>query len=402
MRIGFVRERVRGEHRVALIPAQAAALVKSGHEVVMEQDAGAAAGYPDQAFTEAGTQILATRQEVFATSALIVQVRTFSAARGEANDDLTLYRPGQLVIGLSEPLSEARANAELATRGVTLLSMELMPRITRAQVMDVLSSQATIAGYRAVLLAASRSPRLFPMLMTAAGTMAPARVLVIGAGVAGLQAIAVARRLGAVVTGYDVRAAVKEQVESLGARFLELDVPTAQAEGQGGYAREMDEEFYKRQQAALAAAIAGQNVVITTAAIPGRQAPRLVTAAMARGMSPGSVIVDMAAERGGNCELTRPDETVIDHGVTILGPTNLPAEAPYHASQMYSRNVQAFIEHLAAKSTAIDLDRDDEILRETLVARGGEIVHPRVREALGLPPLEPARAANEPLKGAGA
>jgi H+-translocating NAD(P) transhydrogenase subunit alpha len=267
----------------------------------------------------------------------------------------------------------------LASTGVTTLAMELMPRITRAQVMDALSSQATIAGYKAVILAADHLPKMFPMLMTAAGTLAPAKVLVIGAGVAGLQAISSAKRLGAVVSAYDVRAAVKEQVESLGGRFVDLGLETA--EGEGGYAKAMDEEFYARQREMLGKVVADSDVVITTAAVPGRKSPVLVTAEMVSRMHPRSVIVDLAAERGGNCEGTRADEVVTEHGVTILGPTNLPATVPQHASQMYSRNVEAFLKHLI-KDGALDLDREDEIIQETLLTRGGEVVLARLREAV--------------------
>jgi proton-translocating NAD(P)+ transhydrogenase subunit alpha len=259
-----------------------------------------------------------------------------------------------------------------------------MPRITRAQSMDALSSMATVAGYKAVLLAADRLPRMFPMLMTAAGTVAPARVLVIGAGVAGLQAIATARRLGAVVSGYDIRAAVKEQVESLGARFVVLDVEASGAEDKGGYAKAMTEEFYQRQRELMAGVLAQQNVVITTAAVPGRKAPILITTDMVARMAPGSLIVDIAAERGGNCELTRPGETVMTAGgVSIMGPLNLPSTIPYHASQMYAKNIATFLKYLI-KDGKLALDREDEIVRETLVTLGGEVVHPKVREMLGL------------------
>jgi NAD(P) transhydrogenase subunit alpha len=268
--------------------------------------------------------------------------------------------------------------------------MELMPRITRAQSMDALSSMATIAGYKAVLIAASTLPRMFPMLMTAAGTITPARVFVVGAGVAGLQAISSARRLGAKVEAYDVRPAVKEQVQSLGAKFVELPLETGQAEDKGGYATAQDESFYRRQREMMARVVASSDVVITTAAIPGRKSPVLVTAQMVTGMAPGSVIVDLAAERGGNCELTRPDEIVVEHGVTIIGPTNLPATVPYHASQMYAKNITTFLLHLV-KSGALVVNPEDEITRETLVTSGGEVMHPRARQAAGLPP-QPAQA----------
>jgi H+-translocating NAD(P) transhydrogenase subunit alpha len=295
-------------------------------------------------------------------------------------------RRGQTVIGFGEPLTAPDAARSLAKLGVTFLSMELMPRITRAQSMDALSSMATIAGYKSVLMAADSLPRMFPMLMTAAGTVAPARVLVIGAGVAGLQAIATARRLGAVVSGYDIRAAVKEQIESLGARFVVLNVEADAAEGQGGYAKAMSEEFYSRQRQALAAVLAQQHVVITTAAVPGRKAPILITAEMVAAMSPGSMIVDIAAERGGNCALTKPGETVVAGGVRILGPVNLPSTVPYHASQLYAKNIATFLKYLI-KDGKLALNREDEIVRETLVTHAGEVVHPKVREMMGLPAL---------------
>jgi len=292
-------------------------------------------------------------------------------------------RPGQAVIGFGEPLTALDAARALAERGVTFLAMELMPRITRAQGMDALSSMATIAGYKAVLLAADTLPRMFPMLMTAAGTVAPAKVLVLGAGVAGLQAIATARRLGAVVAGYDIRAAVKEQIESLGARFVILDVEAEGAEDKGGYAKAMGEDFYRRQREALGAVIAAHNVVIATAAVPGRKAPVLVTREMVARMALGSVVVDIAAERGGNCELTRPGETVEANGVRILGPLNLPSAVPYHASQMYAKNIAAFLKYLV-KDGKLALDREDEIVRDTLVTHAGAVVHPKIRESMGL------------------
>lgn len=384
MRIGIVQERMTGEHRVAMVPAQAAVLVKAGHELSVESGAGRAARFDDEAYQNAGATIAKDRGNVFAEADVIVQVRTPPAARGEGDDDLEQYRAGQFVIGFTEPLTAREPIEALAQRGVSVYAMEMVPRTTRAQSMDALSSQATIAGYRAVLHAAMRLPKMFPMMMTAAGTLAPARAFVIGAGVAGLQAIATSRRLGAVVTGYDIRPAVKEQVESLGARFLVVDLPTESAEGKGGYAKAMDEAFYRKQQEAMAEAVRTHDVVITTAAIPGREAPKLISAEMVHGMARGSVIVDLAAERGGNCELSKPDEVVDVNGVTILGPTNLPAEAPNHASQMYSRNVAALLLHLAGEEKAIDPMRDDEIAKETLICRGGAIVHPRVRSQFGL------------------
>jgi len=378
MRIGVPRETWRGERRVALIPAAAAALRKSGLDVIVERDAGTEAGFPASAYEAAGAAV-AARAEVFAGADILLQVRSVPA-------ETSSLRRGQVVIGFADPLGAPDGVRELADAGVTALSMELMPRITRAQSMDALSSMATIAGYKGVLLAADHLPRMFPMLMTAAGTITAARVFIVGAGVAGLQAIATARRLGAKVEAYDVRPAVKEQVQSLGARFVEMALETADSEDKGGYARAQDESFYRRQREMMLKVVAGSDVVITTALIPGRKAPILVTEEMVNGMAPGSVVVDLAAERGGNCELTRPDEVVVHRGVTVLGPSNPPALVPYHASQMYSKNITTFLAHLlgkeGAKKPALELDLSDEITRETLLTRDGDVVHPRVRDLL--------------------
>jgi len=379
--VGVVRESAPGERRVALVPGVIAVLQKSGAEVVLEAGAGEAAGFADSEYSEKGARV-ASRAQVLQDVEVVLQVRTPGANAIEGAADLAQFRSGQTLIGLAEPLTALDAAQSLAQRGVNLLAMELMPRITRAQSMDALSSMATIAGYKAVLLAADALPRMFPMLMTAAGTISPARVLVIGAGVAGLQAIATARRLGAVVSGYDVRTAVQEQIESLGARFVVLDLEAAGAEDKGGYAKALGEDFYRRQRELLGAVLAEQNVVITTAAVPGRKAPVLITREMAARMAPGSVIVDIAAERGGNCELTRAGETVEAGGVRVLGPVNLASQIPYHASQMYAKNVATFLKYLI-QDGKLALDRQDEIVAETLVTLGGEVVHGRVRELLG-------------------
>ena len=383
--VGIVSESSPGERRVAMVPGAIAVLNKTGVELMMQTGAGEESGFPDSEYIEKGVR-LATREEVFRAADVLLQVRSPGANPETGASDLALMRQGQTVIGFGEPLTAPDAARFLAAGGVTFLSMELMPRITRAQSMDALSSMATIAGYKAVLMAADSLPRMFPMLMTAAGTVAPARVLVIGAGVAGLQAIATARRLGAVVSGYDIRAAVKEQIESLGARFVVLEVEAVGAEGQGGYAKAMSEEFYQRQRELLAAVLAQQHVVITTAAVPGRKAPILITAEMVARMAPGSLIVDIAAERGGNCALTQPGETVVSGGVRILGPVNLPSTIPYHASQLYAKNIATFLKYLI-KDGALALNREDEIVRETLVTHAGEVVHPKVREMMGLPAL---------------
>jgi H+-translocating NAD(P) transhydrogenase subunit alpha len=376
MRIGVLKESFPGETRVALVPQHVKPLLKAGHQVGIETGAGVAAGFVDQAYADHGGAI-GSRQDVLAAD-LLLQVRTATANPASGRAEIAALRASQIVIGFSEPLSSPELVREMAARGVTSFSMELMPRITRAQSMDALSSMATVAGYKAVLLAASALPRMFPMLMTAAGTISPARVFVIGAGVAGLQAISSARRLGAKVQAYDVRPAVKEQILSLGARFVELSLESADAEDTGGYAKAQDESFYRRQREMMLKVVADSDVVISTAAIPGRKAPVLVTSEMIKAMPPGSVIIDLAAATGGNCELTQPDQTVVTHGVTIMGPTNLPATVPYHASQMYSKNITTFLQHLV-KDGNIVFNLEDEITRETLVTRGGDVVNDRVK-----------------------
>ena len=376
MRVGVARETWPGETRVAVIPAAVGGLTKAGLEVIVERGAGALAGFSDVAFAAQGAA-MAPRDEVFRTADVLLQVRA-------STTDLPHIRQGQAVIAFADPLGDPASIREFARAGATLLSMELMPRITRAQSMDALSSMATIAGYKGVLLAANALPRMFPMLMTAAGTIAPARVFVVGAGVAGLQAISAARRLGAKVEAYDVRPAVKEQVQSLGGKFVELPLESGDAEDTGGYAKAQDESFYRRQREMMLKVVANSDVVITTALIPGTRAPILITTEMVEAMAPGSVIVDLAAERGGNCELTRPDETVIHNGVTIIGPSNPPASVPYHASQMYSKNITTFLMHLLGKDGAaqssLPINTDDEITRETLLTRGGEVVHARIKD----------------------
>jgi H+-translocating NAD(P) transhydrogenase subunit alpha len=390
--VGVPRETFPGERRVALTPRSSEALAKLGASVIMEASAGVEAGYPDNLYTAKGAKIV-SRADVFAQADIILQVRALGANPEAGRPDVRLMRPGQIVIGFGEPLTAAPEIMELLRAGVSHFAMELVPRITRAQSMDALSSMATIAGYHAVLISAMTLPKMFPMLMTAAGTITAARVLILGAGVAGLQAIATARRLGAVVSAYDIRSAVKEQIESLGAKFVVLDLEAAGAEDKGGYAKAMGEDFYRRQRQLLTEVIREQDVLITTAAVPGKKAPVLVTAEMASAMAPGSVIVDIAAERGGNCELTQPGETVVHHGISILGPLNLPSTIPYHASQMYASNLTAFLK-LMVKNGELTLNRDDEIIRETLVTFGKEVVHPRVAEALGLTPVKLAEGGN--------
>ncbi len=385
MIVGVPRESFPGERRVALIPAVIPSYTKVGLEVLVETGAGLEAGYPDAQYIDKGAKIVSTRAEAFAAD-LVVQVLCYGSNDQTGAADLALLHPGQALIGFLRPLGDLQTVQAIAKTGVSAFAIELMPRITRAQSMDALSSMSTIAGYKAVVMAADTLPRIFPMLTTAAGTITPSRVLVIGAGVAGLQAIATARRLGAVVSAYDLRPAVKEQVHSLGGRFVELPLEAADAQDAGGYAKAQDESFYQRQRELLGKVVAESDVVITTAVVPGKKSPVLVTKEMVAGMAPGSVIVDLAAERGGNCELTRMGEQVVEHGVTIIGAINLASAVPYHASQMYSKNATNFLLHLA-KDGKLVVNLEDEITRGTLVTQGGEIVNPRVREFYSLPPL---------------
>ena len=382
MKIGVPLETFPGERRVALVPDSVGPLAKMGHSVSIQTGAGVEAGYLDDAYTQKGATVVPTREALYELADAMLFVRGMGLNPEAGRTDLELMRPGQILIGSFDPLSNPQAARPVAERKVTTFAMELMPRITRAQSMDVLSSMATIAGYKAVLLAANHAPRMLPMFMTAAGTITPAHVFVIGAGVAGLQAIATAKRLGAVVKAYDVRPAVKEQIESLGAKFVEMELETKGAEDKGGYAKEMGEEFIRKQRELMAKVVAESHLVITTALVPGKKSPVLITADMVKGMIPGSVIVDQAAERGGNCELTKADETVHVHGVTILGPTNLPSTIPFHASQMYAKNLVTFVKEIT-KDGAFALDMDNDVHRETLLTKEGEVVHPRVKELLG-------------------
>jgi H+-translocating NAD(P) transhydrogenase subunit alpha len=386
MIVGVPRESFPGEKRVALVPAAIPNLTKAGFEVVVEAGAGAAAGYPDTDYVAKGAKIAAGRAEVFRAADIVVQILCYGSNDKTGKADVPLLRKDQVLIGFLRPLGSMETIQEIAARGVTSFSVELMPRTTRAQSMDVLSSMATICGYKAVILAADTTPRIFPMLTTAAGTITPARVFVIGAGVAGLQAIATARRLGAVALAYDLRPSAKEQVQSLGGRFVELPIEAKDAEDAQGYARAQDESFYTQQRELLGKVVAESDVVISAAVIPGKKPPILVTKEMVASMAPGSVIVDLAGERGGNCELTRPGEIVVVHGVTIIGWFNLASTVPYHASQMYARNVTAFLLHLV-KDGKLQLKMDDEIVRETMLTRDGEVVNARVREFFSLPAL---------------
>ncbi len=388
MIIGVPVETYPAERRVALVPSVAADLAKAGLEVVVQSGAGEKAGFPDAAYQKVKARLVSDRTQLFSLADVILQVNPLDAHPG-AGDDLELLRQGQIVLGLLNPFGAPNTAQKLAQRGVTAFALELLPRIGRAQPMDALTSMATIAGYKAVLVAAGELNKMFPLMMTAAGTIRPSRVLVLGAGVAGLQAIATANRLGALVQAYDVRPAVKEQVESLGAKFVELELKTEGSEGSGGYAEAMDEEFYRRQREMMARVVAESDVVITTAAVAGRKAPMLISEEAVQGMHPGSVILDLAAEGGGNCELTRPGEKVEYNGVTILGPTDLPSTVAHHASQMYARNVAAFLHNLV-KEGQLDLNLEDEILHDTLLAHQGEVVNPQVRELLAQPASAPA------------
>jgi NAD(P) transhydrogenase subunit alpha len=386
MIVGVPRESFPGELRVALTPAVVPSLTKAGLEVVVEAGAGIRAGYPDADYVSKGAKMLAQRAEVFRTADIIAQVLCYGSNDISGRDDLPLFRRDQILIGFLRPLGSLETIQEIARAGVASFSLELMPRTTRAQSMDALSSMGTISGYKAVLIAADTLPRIFPMLTTAAGTITPGRVLIIGAGVAGLQAIATARRLGAVTSAYDMRPAAKEQVHSLGARFVELPIEATDAQDAAGYARAQGEDFYRRQRELLARVVAESDVVITAAVIPGQKSPVLVTREMVACMAPGSVIVDLASERGGNCELTKTGEVVIERGVSIVGWINIAGRVPYHASQLYSRNLSAFLLHLIQEGK-LKLNLEDEIIRSTLVTRQGEIVNPRVREFYSLPAL---------------
>ncbi|HEX3378012.1 MAG TPA: Re/Si-specific NAD(P)(+) transhydrogenase subunit alpha [Candidatus Acidoferrales bacterium] len=390
MIVGVPRETYPGERRVALVPAVIPNLAKAGLEVIVQAGAGAEAGFLDSDYVAKGAKIVPTRAEVFASADIITQMLSYGSNDQTGRDDLPLFRRGQVLIGFLRPMGSLETVQEIAASGVTSFSVELMPRTTRAQSMDALSSMGTMCGYKAVVVAADTLPKIFPMLTTAAGTITPARVLVIGAGVAGLQAISTARRLGAVVSAYDLRPASKEQVQSLGARFVELPIEAKDAQDASGYAKAQDEEFYKRQRELLGKVIAESDVVITAAVVPGKKSPVLVTEEMVKGMAPGSVIVDLAAERGGNCELTKSGEKIVAHGVSIIGCFNIASTVPHHASQMYARNITAFL-NLLVKDGKLQLNLDDDIIKSTLLTQGGEVVNPKVREFFALAPLEVAQ-----------
>jgi NAD(P) transhydrogenase subunit alpha len=384
--IGVPKESYPGDRRVAIVPAVLPTLTKAGFEVHVQSGAGIDAGYPDSQYVDKGAKIVADRAAIFAGADIVTQILCYGANDMTGKQDVPLYRRDQILVGFLRPFGEKAVVQEVAASGVMSFSIELMPRTTRAQSMDALSSLATVAGYKAVIMAADNHPRIFPMLTTAAGTVTPARVFIIGCGVAGLQAIATSRRLGAVTSAYDLRPAVKEQVQSLGGRFVELPIEAKDAQDARGYASAQNEEFYRKQRELLGKTVQESDVVITTAVIPGKKAPVLVTEEMVKGMAPGSVIIDLAAERGGNCEITEVGKTVVKHGVSIVGAVNLAQGVPYHASMMYARNVTAFLTHLI-KDQKLNLNLGDEIVRETLLTRGGEIVQARIREFFALPAL---------------
>ncbi len=379
MIVGVPKEIFPGERRVALVPAVLPALAKAGLAVVIETNAGLSAGYPDADYTAKGAKILPARKDVFQAADIITQVLCHGSNDRNGKDDLPLMRKGQVLIGFLRPFGSLETVEEVAATGVTSFTVELMPRITRAQSMDALSSMATVCGYKAVLLAADTLPRLFPMMTTAAGTISPSRVFIIGCGVAGLQAISTARRLGAVASAYDMRPVVKEQVQSLGGRFVELAIEAKGAQDARGYGVAQDETFYQRQRELLGQVVADSDVVITAAVIPGKKSPVLVTRDMVGKMAPGSVVVDLAAERGGNCELTRAGEVIVEHNVTIIGYINLASHLPYHASQMYARNLTTFLTHLV-KGGKLELNLQDQITSDTLLTRDGQLVNAMVQK----------------------
>lgn len=388
--IGVPKEICPGEERVALTPANVGALLKkNGVEIRIERGAGEAAGFTDGDYENAGAK-LTDRDDIFSNAQAILQVQTPGSNTTNGQEDLDKLKAGQFLIGMTDPLANAQFAQALAERKVTGLALELIPRITRAQSMDVLSSMAMIAGYKCVLLAANASHRMFPMNMTAAGTMNASRVFVMGAGVAGLQACATAKRLGAIVEAYDVRPAAREQILSVGAKPVELDLDTGEAEGSGGYAKAQGEDFLKRQRELMKEVIKEMDVVITTAAVPGAKSPILVTKEMVKAMKPGSVIVDLAAERGGNCDLTKAGETVVENGVLIIGPTNVPSSVPFHASQMFGKNIENLLNLLLDDNGDLQLDFEDQIVTDTVISHDGDVPHARLREMLGLPELKKA------------
>ena len=391
MLIGVPREIASGERRVALVPEVVPQLTRAGHRVVIEHDAGLRAGFIDDAYRAVGCALVETAREIYSTAKMILKVQRPGREESSGEAELDMLTEGTVLIGLLQPSGDPALFQQLAERQIISCSMELVPRTTRAQMMDALSSQSTVAGYKAVLLAANALQKFFPMLMTAAGTVRPARVLVIGAGVAGLQAIATARRIGAVVEAFDTRPVVKEQVQSLGATFVELDVHVEDAQDAGGYARELSELHIRREKELIHNRALQADVIITTALVPGKPAPMLVSAETVRAMRPGSVIVDLAGEQGGNCELSVPGETVVRHDVTIIAPLHISSELAYHASQMYAKNISALVTLLAPKGE-LNLNFSDDIIDAVTVTAGGQVRHEPTRKRLGMAPLKPSTA----------
>lgn len=382
MIIAIVKEQS-PECRVAMVPSLSAVLIKAGHQLMVEAGAGVAAGYPDNEYADTGAHIEPDRDRLFENAEVLLMVRGPGIHPRNGSEDLSRLRPNHILIAFFEPLMFPQTIQGLAKTGVTAFSLELIPRISRAQNMDALSSMATLAGYKSVLVAANALPKIFPLMMTAAGSLMPARVFVIGAGVAGLQACATAKRMGAIVSAYDIRPTAKDEVKSVGAEFVEFELPIADTEDSGGYAKSQSDEFYRRQQEAMSTVMAGSDVVIATAGVPGKKAPVLITEKMVDQMAPGSVIVDLVAELGGNCALTRPGQTVCHNGVTIIGPVNLASSVSYHASQMLAKNVTALLGHLIDPQGHMVIDTEDVITLNTLLCKDGRIANQRVLEALG-------------------
>ncbi|WP_417534964.1 Re/Si-specific NAD(P)(+) transhydrogenase subunit alpha [Marinobacterium stanieri] len=392
MKIGIPKEVALNEARVALIPDNIQRLSAKGLTILVETKAGQAAGFDDQAYRDAGAEVVSNAAAVYEQADMILSVNLSDQGVSGCASEL---RAGQLLIGMLDPLTDAGKFFALADKGVNSVAMELIPRISRAQSMDVLSSMATLAGYKAVLMAATSSQRIYPMMMTAAGNLSPARVFIMGAGVAGLQAAATAKRLGAVVEAYDVRPAAREQILSVGAKPVELDLEAEATEGQGGYAQAQSDDFLRRQREQMSQVLAEQDIVITTAAVPGARSPVLITAEMVQAMKPGTIIVDLASERGGNCELTQHGKVITEHGITIIGPDNIASTLAHHASQMFGNNLENFLNLILDDDGGYTLDFDDEIIQQAVVTRGGEIVHERIRNLAGLAPLNEEPAMEE-------
>ena len=383
MIIGVPKEQFSGETRVALVPSQVQKLSKAGHEILIESNAGYLSGYTDESYLESAASIV-SKENLFYNAEAIFTVRSAAAAGKSGATAAARLHEGQIIIGMMEPYQPDNSFTLYRDKKVSSFSLELIPRITRAQSMDVLSSMANLAGYKSVIIAANHLPKIFPLMMTAAGTIVPAKVFIVGVGVAGLQAIATAKRLGAIVSAYDVRSAVREQVESLGAKFVEMELDTDSAEGTGGYAREMNEEFYKKQREFMTEVLKDSDIVITTAAIPGKKSPVLITEDMVKAMKPGSVIVDMAVERGGNCEPSEAGKTISQDGVTIVGPLNIPADIAFHASQLYGKNIETFFLNFFDKEGRFSINMEDEIIAATLLTHNGEVPNKERRKTLAL------------------